>query len=130
MSKNNPYQKAQEAGFSDREREAYLLMRAAHLLQSIREDWENRKGELDDALVRNRQLWVALTAKINDDDHPLPTEVKQNVANLALFIFQRTIAIHAQRDPDPAKLDILVNINRNVAQGLQQEPEPEPEPGG
>ena len=48
--------------------------------------------------------------------HPLPAAIRQNIANLGLFIFDRTLDV--QMSPDPKKLDILITINRELAAGL------------
>jgi len=46
----------------------------------------------------------------------LPAGVRQNVANLGLFVFKQTLAIQA--DPKPETLGSLININRELAAGL------------
>jgi flagellar biosynthesis activator protein FlaF len=43
-------------------------------------------------------------------------EVRQNIANIGIFVLTRTIEI--QMDPDPAKLKSLIDINCNIAAGL------------
>lgn len=53
---------------------------------------------------------------MNEADCPQPQEVKKNILNLAVFVFQRTMEIAAE--PEPHKLDILININMNIAKGL------------
>lgn len=111
------YGNTQTANMTPREIEAFCLTRAALMLNDIRRDWDNRQHELNTVLEKNKILWVALTSKINDEDHPLPVELKQNMANLAMFIFKRTMALYA--DPTPEKLDAIININRNIAAGLR-----------
>ena len=54
----------------------------------------------------------AVTAK----DNPLDFRVRQNVANLGLFVCKQTI--NAQLDPKPANLAPLIAINRELAAGL------------
>jgi flagellar protein FlaF len=49
-------------------------------------------------------------------DHPLPDLVRQNVANLGLFVMNQTISLTAE--PKPEKLAPLININRELAAGL------------
>jgi flagellar protein FlaF len=46
----------------------------------------------------------------------LPAPIRQNVANLGLFVFNHTLAIQA--DPKPESLGSLININRELAAGL------------
>jgi len=42
--------------------------------------------------------------------------IRQNVANLGLFVCKQTL--NAQIDPKPEKLAPLININRQLAAGL------------
>jgi flagellar protein FlaF len=49
-------------------------------------------------------------------DNPLPPGVRQNVANLGLFVFNHTLAIMA--NPRPESLGSLITINRELAAGL------------
>jgi flagellar protein FlaF len=53
-------------------------------------------------------------AEANENPHPL--EVRQNIANIGLFVLTQTIEM--QLDPDPAKLKSLIDINCNIAAGL------------
>ena len=73
-------------------------------------------SDLGTALDKNRRLWSILASAMQEDDCPQPAEIKQNIINLASFIFKRTIEIMAK--PEPQKLDILININMNIARGL------------
>jgi len=106
---------------SPRELEANLLIKAASRLQNIQDDWAIRAPELDDALTYNRKLWTILATAVTEPTNPLPREIKQNIANLALFIFNRTVDLMI--DPKPERLTVLVNINRQIAMGLRTRPE-------
>jgi flagellar biosynthesis activator protein FlaF len=97
-------------------------MKAAARLQAVREDWDGRRAELDDALTFNRKLWTILVTSVTDADNPLPQAIKNNIANLALFVFERTITI--MTEPAPEKLAALVTINREIAAGLRAQPTP------
>ena len=64
---------------------------------------------------------------MTDAESELPIEVRQNLANLAVFVFKQTLAV--QTSSDPAKLDSLININRQIAAGLfQKTPDSVPTP--
>ncbi|MFL5207653.1 MAG: flagellar biosynthesis regulator FlaF, partial [Microvirga sp.] len=52
-----------------------------------------------------------------DAANPLPAAIKQNVANLGIFIFNHTLAVMTQ--PAPERLAILIDINREIAAGLR-----------
>ena len=97
-------------------------MKAATRLQMIRDDWNGRRADLDEALTFNRKLWTVLVTSATDADNPLPQAVKNNIANLALFVFNRTIAIATE--PSADKLGVLININRELAAGLRAQAQP------
>ena len=94
-----------------------MLLKAASRLQAIGDDWAGRRPELDDALTYNRKLWTILVTSVTDTDSGLPQPIKNNIATLGLFVFQRTMAIVTE--PAPEKLAVLVNINRELAAGLR-----------
>ena len=102
---------------SPRELESDLLLTAASRLQAVRDDWDQNKPRLNDALLYNRQLWAIFVDSITSDDNPLPAEVRQNVANLGLFVFRQTVSMLA--NPQPELLSPLININRELAAGLR-----------
>jgi flagellar protein FlaF len=83
----------------------------------IRDDWNGRRAELFDALIQNQKLWTILVTSATEAANPLPQDLKNNIANLALFIFNRTMAV--MTEPAPEKLTALVNINRELAAGLR-----------
>jgi flagellar biosynthesis activator protein FlaF len=99
-----------------RELEADLLLNAAARLQAIRDGWSDKSPELDAALLFNRKLWSIFVTSATSPENPLPAGVRQNVANLGIFVFKQTIAILA--DPRPENLGSLININRELAAGL------------
>ena len=99
-----------------RELEANLLLTAAARLQGIREAWEDRKAELEDALLYNRKLWTIFLTSVTAADNELPAEIRQNVANLGLFVMNETREVSGNPRPEP--LASLININRELAAGL------------
>ncbi|MGX5737102.1 flagellar biosynthesis regulator FlaF [Bosea thiooxidans] len=109
--------KTAQAVVSPRELEAALLVKAATRLQIVADDWDQRAGELDDALSYNRRLWTLLVSAVIAEDNPLPVGIKQNILGLGNFIFNQTFRIAA--DPKPQSLGVLVSINRDIAAGLR-----------
>lgn len=96
-----------------RELEANLLLDAASKLQAA----TSAAGEpLNKALHHNRKLWTLLMSAVTAKDNPLDARIRQNIANLGLFVCKQTIS--AQIDPKPAKLAPLISINRQLAAGL------------
>ena len=51
------------------------------------------------------------------EENPLPAPIRQNIANLGLFVLNHTIKLEVR--PEPSRLDVLININREVAAGLR-----------
>ena len=100
-----------------RKLEASLLLEAASQLQAVRDDWSGKRKNLDNALRYNRRLWTIFMTAVTSNDNPLPKEVRQNVANLGLFVMKQTMTIQAE--PSANKLTVLININREIATGLR-----------
>ena len=111
------YSNTRQQTVQPRDLEANLLVKAASKLQSIRDDWELRKDELNDALIYNRKLWTIFVSSASDDTSPLPVEIRHNIRNLGLFIFKQTVKIQVSQDP--ADITALININREIAAGLR-----------
>jgi flagellar protein FlaF len=111
------YSKVAQVAQSPRELEAAILMKAAARLQAIRDDWAGRKGDLDEALTYNRKLWTILVTSATEASNPLPHAIKQNVANLGLFVFNQTVSV--MTNPAPERLASLITINREIAAGLR-----------
>jgi len=99
-----------------RDLEASLLLKAAARLQTVKDGWPVKSDDLLHALTYNRKLWTVLATAVTRPENPLPLEIKNNIANLGIFIFQRSIEM--EFEPKPEKLAILVTINRNIAAGL------------
>jgi flagellar protein FlaF len=92
-------------------------MRAAAGLQKIKDEWPNSFDELQPALNFNRKLWSIFMVSVTKEDSPLPQDVRQNIANLGLFIMNQTR--ETLIEPAPEKLDVLVRLNRQIAAGLR-----------
>ena len=99
-----------------RDLEADLLLTAAARLQAIRDGWHNHQAELNPALLYNRKLWSIFVTSATSSENPLPIAIRQNVANLGLFVFKQTLALMA--DPKPDRLGSLISLNREIAAGL------------
>ena len=96
--------------------EADKLLFAASQLQAIRDGWETRHSELNAALLNNRKLWSILATSVTRPENPLPADMRQNVANIGIFVLKQTVT--ALADPRPENLGTLININRELASGL------------
>ena len=110
------YQAIAKQTASPRDLEADLLLKAASRLQAIQDGWDGARAALDEALLYNRKLWTIFLSSATSTDNPLPTDIRQNVANLGLFVIKQTLATIG--DPKPEQLGSLININREIAGGL------------
>ena len=68
------------------------------------------------ALLFNRQLWTIFMSAAQSDESQQPIEIRQNIANIGIFVMKQTIEM--QVNPEPAKLKSLIDINCNIAAGL------------
>lgn len=121
-------QHAQTTTNDPRELEARVLIKAVRRLQELQTNWGNFKPEeLEEALRYNRTIWMmfADTAIENKNGHEL--EVRNNIANLAAFVAKHSLQILAK--PEKNKLDILIEINREIAAGLMSKPQQAQAPG-
>ncbi|HEX2215380.1 MAG TPA: flagellar biosynthesis regulator FlaF [Xanthobacteraceae bacterium] len=100
---------------SPRELEASLLLRAAARLQTAHDSEEAKQAEMDSALLFNRKLWSIFVTSVTRSDNPLPEPIRQNVANIGLFVLKQSVSI---RNDEPERLRSLISINREIAAGL------------
>ena len=106
---------------SDREIEAAVLTKAALNLKRCQANWNERNyDKLDKALKFNQSVWSVFQSELSKEDSPVPIEIRQDVLNLSLYVDKRTFEILAY--PEPGKLNILININMNIAAGLRRIP--------
>lgn len=111
------YQEVGKQSVSPRLLEANLLSRSAAQLQRVRDDWENNRPDLFGALDFNRKLWNIFLTSVTSEESKLPRQVRENIANLGIFVMKQTLS--TQSKPEPRKLDSLININRELAAGLR-----------
>ncbi|MCB1531645.1 MAG: flagellar FlaF family protein [Alphaproteobacteria bacterium] len=114
---------AQKNAPDQRELEGRILLKAAKLIKDLQDDWENVNSEiLESTLLYNRQVWMIFyDTALENPEGDRPSELRSNIINLANFIFKREVEIIAK--PEKQKLDVLVNINREIAAGLMSKPQ-------
>jgi flagellar biosynthesis activator protein FlaF len=105
---------------SPREIEARALLKAAKQLNEVVTDWSGPDERMRSALMFNRKLWTIFMSAAMEDSNPQPREVRENVANIGIFVMKQTSEM--QVNPDPRKLLPLININLNLAAGLAGRP--------
>jgi flagellar protein FlaF len=103
-----------------RELEASLLLKAASKLQSVYDRWNEDPKGLDEAVLYNRRLWTVFLDAVLERDNPLPMTVRQNIANIGVFVMGETHSL--MTNPKPGHLVPLISINRELAAGLRGSP--------
>lgn len=100
-----------------REVEAAAFMKAAVLLEEAKSKTDNIQA-YSQALRFNHLLWTIIQADITDPENKLPPELLANIMSLSIFVDKQTAK--ALRSSNPADLESLININRNLAAGLRE----------
>lgn len=121
---NNPYtQAAGKYGKQARETsdqrglEGQLLLKAANELQKLHDNWDKATPvDVEDILTYNRKLWMLFFDTAIEEPDERPVDLRNNIVNLCNFIFKRSMNILSE--PSPEKLNVLIDINRQVAAGL------------
>ena len=113
------YDAATKTSVSSRELEARALYKAARQLEDCLRDWDapGRPDRLDDAIRFNQRLWTLFQTQLADPAHPLPLELRLNLLRLTQFIDKRSFDILSH--PERSKLKALIELNRNIAEGLR-----------
>jgi len=118
------YESATKVAASNRELESTALFKAARLLEACRRDWDasDRTHRLFEALRYNQRLWGLFQQELARADHEMIPMLRANLLRLSVFVDKRTFEIMG--DPHPEKLQVLIDINRHLAEGLAIHPNP------
>ena len=107
---------------SGREVEAAVLTKAACKLRECQQNWDkdNREQKLNEALKYNQLIWSIFQGELQKEDNPLGRELRANLLRLSAFVDRQIF--EAMGDPAPQKLDMVIEINTNIAAGLRERP--------
>lgn len=111
---------AQKHAEDPRELEARVLLKSAQFMTDLQENWNNvSKDVIEETLKYNRNIWLMFyDTAVENKEGDRPEDLRNNIYNLANFVFKREIDILAK--PEKNKLDILIKINRDIAAGLMK----------
>ena len=117
--KKSPYEQIPEPG-NPTYTEAWALVEAARRMALPLEygdfNDEENKVRVRDSLRLNWRLWTIFQTELSLEDGPVPTEIRESMLNLCNFVDKHTVdTINA---PTPEKISTLIEINRNIANGL------------
>jgi flagellar biosynthesis activator protein FlaF len=99
-----------------RDIEAQALLKAARQLQDVVTRWDESDSGLNAALLFNRKLWSIFVTDAVSDANPELVSTRQNIANIGIFVLTQCAALALK--PEVDKLQSLIDINRNIAAGL------------
>ncbi len=111
----NAYKSAQTATENPRVTEYRLFGQVTGALM----DAQKAKASgtpLVEAIDWNRRMWRTLAADCMDDRNTLTEDVRAKIISLSLWVSKYS----RQVTRDKAPIDPLIEINRNIMQGLQQ----------
>ena len=113
------YEAVNKVTSSGREIEAAVLTKAARKLRDCQYNWDDGDHEtrLDEALKFNQRIWSIFQGELNREDNPLPNAIQRNLIALGAFVDKRIFETMAF--PSPEKLNIVIDINQNIAAGLR-----------
>jgi len=120
----NAYTTMQKEHLSGRELEASVLTRAGLMLKTVQENWQapDHEQKLLEAIKFNQKVWSFFQAELSDPDNPMPKNLREDILNLSIFIDKRLFEVMA--NPDKDKLQIVIDIDFNIAAGLRTTPQP------
>ena len=125
QDKLKAYAQTQKSALPPREVEAMAFTKAALML-------DEAKGQTEDydayaaALKFNQLLWTIIQADIVDTANTLPPQLKANILSLSIFVDKQTVK--ALADTNGNHLDSLIDINKNLAEGLMTKPAQQSQP--
>ena len=102
-----------------RELEAEALAKAIRLLSDGQRALPDYKRYAD-AIHFNQSLWHIILSDLSLPDNQLPMELRTNLLQLCVFVGRQTST--ALGDPNGDHLQVLIDINRQLMEGLFEKP--------
>jgi flagellar protein FlaF len=114
------YESVDKKTMSGRETEAAVLTKAARKLKDCQNSWDanDRDEKLSEAFKFNQLVWSIFQGELKKEDNPLNRKLRADLLRLSAFVDRRIFETLAE--PSPEKLNIVININNNIAAGLRE----------
>jgi flagellar protein FlaF len=113
------YQKAQKVAESPRQMEYRLFAQITGELIAAR-DQGLSGSKLAEPLHRNREMWTVLANDCGAKGNNLPDALRANIISISLWVNKFTTEVIRGAE----KIDELINVNRNVMEGLAPAKQP------
>ncbi len=110
------YARVANASASPRDLEAQVLLMAANKLQEVVTNADLPAERRTYALMFNRKLWSVFLGEALSEESSQPLDVRQKIVDISMFVLTQTLAL--QVSPQPEHFKSLIEINRNIAAGL------------
>ena len=120
QDKLQAYAQTQKTSMPPREVEAMAFTKAALMLEDVKKTLDDYDAYAS-ALKFNQLLWTIIQADVVDKANELPSQIKANILSLSIFVDRQTIK--ALADTKEQHLDVLISINKNLAEGLMARPD-------
>ncbi len=106
-----------------REMEAAVLEKAATYFRRAQNTMTTGKfgDELEQAFDFNKKIWDVLRADWQNPDSHLPKNVRQDLLSLSVFMTKKSLEFRA--NPNPASLNIFIQILESLVKGLRTKAE-------
>jgi flagellar protein FlaF len=111
----NAYKSAQTATENPRVTEYRLFGQVTGALLDAQKNGASGTP-LVEAIDWNRRMWRTLAADCMDDRNSLTEDVRAKIISLSLWVSKYSRQVTREKAP----IDPLIEINRNIMQGLQQ----------
>lgn len=111
------YARMAQTTANPRERDAQLLLRAAARFAAAQNANPFDRNGAREAATFNRKLWTVFLSAVSRAENPLDAATKANLKKIAMFVLRRSSAMEV--NPVAEQLTSLININRNIAEGLR-----------
>ncbi len=122
----NSYEEADRlsvAGAGSREVESWALLELAKRLDRVRKEQQQQQNKDDSALAEvvrlNWRAWTIIQSSLLDENNPLTPELRGDLLSLCAFIDRHSTQLLSSLDVE--KVQILIDINMHLAQGLRGE---------
>lgn len=73
--------------------------------------------QLDAALKFNQKVWDVFSADWMSEESQLPRELRQNLLSIAVFVKKKTFTAMAR--PNREAIELLIQLNENILDGLK-----------
>ena len=94
-------------------------------MQAAHDSWRDKPAGLNEALSYNRKLWTVFIDAVTSDDNKLPAQLRQNLANLGVFVMGETFSLMTKPEPEHVEFahsDQSRHRRRPARQGVTQQP--------